>query len=346
MESNRTSLGTAKPVPLPFVYQLLAGAVAGVTEVTVMYPLDLVKTRLQLQVTTSRGVHTQAAAVARSAITHSTRPAATVEIAAPYTSIFDCLRKIVQQEGALNLYRGALPPLLAEAPRRAIKFGANEQWGFAFKKLFGLDQFTAPQAGFVGSMAGATEAFFVTPFDLVKVRLQDRNSVAVYNGTIDCLRKVSAQEGIMAFYHGIEATVWRHATWSGIYFMTIQAFRTAFPERSGTPKNESMLRNFVAGTIGGIFGTIVNTPFDVVKTRIQNQMKGDTKYGWTFSSIRKIAHEEGKRALFKGLAPKIVRLGPGGGLLLVVFDRVSDLMRKQIVVEPSSKPTASLMATS
>jgi solute carrier family 25 2-oxodicarboxylate transporter 21 len=32
--------------PLPFVYQFAAGAVAGVSEILVMYPLDVVKTRV------------------------------------------------------------------------------------------------------------------------------------------------------------------------------------------------------------------------------------------------------------------------------------------------------------
>ncbi len=33
-------------------------------------------------------------------------------------------------------------------------------------------------------------------------------------------------------------------------------------------------------------------------------------------------------ALYKGFVPKVLRLGPGGGILLVVFDAVSAAMRK------------------
>jgi len=310
-----------------------------------MYPLDLVKTRLQLQPASPNAPYA-ATVAALSTTTTTTSAKASVEAAAApyYTSIVDCLRKVVQQEGLLNLYRGVLPPILAEAPKRAIKFGANDQWGFALKKLFSLDRLTAVQAGFVGSMAGATEAFLVTPFDLVKVRLQDRHSLGRYSGTFDCVCKIGKQEGLLTFYHGLEATLWRHATWSGMYFMIIHLFRTAFPERSGTSKNESMLRNFVAGTIGGTFGTLVNTPFDVVKSRIQNQRKGNVKYGWVLPSLATVYREEGFRALYKGLAPKIVRLGPGGGLLLVVFDRVSDLMRRSFT-DPSSTPESPVTAS-
>ncbi|KAF9363677.1 hypothetical protein BGX34_003567 [Mortierella sp. NVP85] len=313
----------SRPAPLPFAYQFLAAAIAGVAEISFMYPLDLVKTRFQLQVTSPQLRSPSSIAVGTP----------------PYTSIVDCFRKVVQQEGLLNLYRGVFPPIVAEAPRRAIKFGANEQWGFVLKNLLSVDQLTATQAGFVGSMAGATEAFLVTPFDLVKVRLQDRHSLGVYTGTFDCIHKISSQEGVLTFFHGFESTVWRHATWSGVYFMTIHIFRTAFPERASVSKSESMLRNFVAGTIGGILGTLINTPFDVVKSRVQNQRRDNVKYGFTLPSVARIYREEGFRALYKGLSPKIVRLGPGGGLLLVVFDRVSELMRRQ--TDSSSDTTVS-----
>ncbi|KAF9432343.1 hypothetical protein BGZ76_010947 [Entomortierella beljakovae] len=308
MSATETDSIKSKIIHLPFLYQFSAGAIAGVVEILCMYPLDLVKTRLQLQVKTNKVL--------------------TATDVKPYTSTLDCLRKSVQQGGLISLYRGSLPPILAEAPRRAIKFGANEQWGFALKKFLSVDQFTATQAGFVGSMAGATEAFLVTPFDLVKIRLQDREGLKIYRGTVDCIRKIGAQEGIFAFYHGFESTVWRHATWSGAYFMTIHVFRVAFPQRSGTSKHESMMRNFVAGTIGGISGILLNTPFDVVKSRVQNQRGINNKYGFALPSIARIYREEGFRALYKGLVPKLLRLGPGGGILLVVFDRVSELSRE------------------
>ncbi|KAF9900285.1 hypothetical protein EC991_007658 [Linnemannia zychae] len=340
--ANSTGPGTqAKRASLPFAYQFLAGSIAGVTEIVCMYPLDLVKTRLQLQVLppSSKVPLVDAHGATRTEFAPRTTTKTTVlttggqvqkGLPRPYTSILDCLRRVIRREGVLRLYRGVLPPLIAEAPKRAIKFGANEQWGFVLKKLFSLDRLTAIQAGFVGSMAGATEAFMVTPFELVKVRLQDRSSLKLYTGTIDCMRKVAAQEGVLTFYHGLEATIWRHATWSGMYFMTVQGFRTAFPERSTASKEESMMRNFVAGTLGGILGTVVNTPFDVVKSRIQNQHSGHI--GYVFSRIAQLYRQE-------GIAPKLVRLGPGGGLLLLVFDRTSELMRSFIFNDDKSTNT-------
>jgi solute carrier family 25 2-oxodicarboxylate transporter 21 len=55
-----------------------------------------------------------------------------------------------------------------------------------------------------------------------------------------------------------------------------------------------LARNFIAGAIGGTFATILNTPFDVVKTRIQNQSKGSIKkYNWTLPGVAIVYREEG-----------------------------------------------------
>lgn len=92
-----------------------------------------------------------------------------------------------------------------------------------------------------------------------------------------------------------------------------------------------MAHSFAAGTVGGTIGTLINTPFDVVKTRIQSQLPGVTKYGWSLPAISTVAREEGFGALYKGFVPKVLRLGPGGGILLVVFEGVSQLIRDHLL---------------
>lgn len=52
---------------------------------------------------------------------------------------------------------------------------------------------------------------------------------------------------------------------------------------------------------------------DVVKSRIQMQNTGE----WAFGAVLRTAREEGVGALYKGFAPKVLRLAPGGGVLLL-----------------------------
>jgi solute carrier family 25 2-oxodicarboxylate transporter 21 len=77
---------------------------------------------------------------------------------------------------------------------------------------------------------------------------------------------------------------------------------------------------------------MLNTPFDVIKTRVQGQLPGQpAKYGWAWPALGTIIKEEGFSALYKGFTPKVLRLGPGGGILLVVFDQVSSFIRKHLL---------------
>jgi solute carrier family 25 2-oxodicarboxylate transporter 21 len=105
--------------------------------------------------------------------------------------------------------------------------------------------------------------------------------------------------------------------------------------RKALPESEThsgvLLKNFIAGTIGGTVGTILNTPFDVAKTRIQSQTTLPLKYNWTIPAVARIYREEGFKALYKGFVPKVLRLGPGGGILLVVFDFVSGFIRQNLL---------------
>jgi len=262
-----------------------------------MYPLDVVKTRAQLAVGKVGG-----------------------------PNLFSTLLSMVRNDG-FGIYRGILPPILVEAPKRAVKFASNERYQPLFRGADGKLSLTGAIGA--GVSAGITEAFIVVPFELVKIRLQAKENAGLYKNTWDCLLKVVRSEGLLALYKGFEPTLWRHATWNGGYFGVIDYLRKITPDAKS--EQGKKFRSFVIGALAGTFGTMLNTPPDVVKSRIQNQdavlAKGvPRKYHWTVPSMATILREEGFAALYKGFVPKVLRLGPGGGILLVVFDFVMKLL--------------------
>lgn len=244
--------------------------------------------------------------------------------------MMDCFRKIIAKEGASNLYRGIASPIMMEAPKRATKFAANDSWGVLYRNLFGLTKHNQTTAILSGATAGATEAFVVVPFELVKIRLQDSASAGKYSGIMDCLRKTIAAEGPLALYNGLESTAWRHILWNSGYFGCIFQVKALLPKPEAGNKRAQMTTDFISGAIGGTVGTVLNTPMDVVKSRIQNspRIKGQTpKYNWAWPSLGVMMKEEGFGALYKGFLPKVLRLGPGGGVLIVVYTSVMDWFR-------------------
>lgn len=238
-------------------------------------------------------------------------------------------RNIIAQEGIGRLYRGLVPPLLLEAPKRAVKFAANDFWGKTYLSLSGEAKMTQQLSILTGCSAGATESFVVVPFELVKIKLQDKSST--YAGPMDVLKKVVTREGLLGLYVGMESTFWRHFWWNGGYFGSIYQVRTLLP-KPDTPQAQ-LMNNFISGSIGGFIGTAMNTPFDVVKSRIQGSTKIPgvvPKYNWTYPALVTIFREEGPAALYKGFVPKVLRLAPGGGVLLLVVEFTLGVFRKAL----------------
>ena len=195
--------------------------------------------------------------------------------------------------------------------------------------MFGISKMNQQLSILTGASAGATEAFVVVPFELVKIRMQDRASAGKYTGIVDCVVKTVKTEGPLALYNGLESTLWRHILWNAGYFGVIFQIKASLPETNN--KSTQIRNDLIAGGIGGTVGTILNTPMDVVKSRIQNSPKiagSIPKYNWAWPAVGTVMKEEGFSALYKGFLPKVLRLGPGGGILLVVFTGVMDFFRK------------------
>lgn len=213
--------------------------------------------------------------------------------------------------------------------RRATKFAANDSWGSFYRNTFGVKEMNQQLSILTGASAGATEAFVVVPFELVKIRLQDRASAGKYSGPANAVAQIIKQEGPLALYNGLESTLWRHILWNSGYFGVIHQIKALLPKAEN--KSQGMRNDLLAGSLGGTFGTILNTPMDVVKSRIQNSPKiagSIPKYNWAWPALGTVMREEGFAALYKGFLPKVLRLGPGGGILLVVYTGVMDFFRQ------------------
>lgn len=295
-------------------FQLVAGGAAGCVEVSIMHPLDLVKTRFQIQSMPIKGMESQ-----------------------HYNGIADCMKKMYRSEGLLSFWKGILPPILAETPKRAWKFFTFAQFQTMLKPLNsgGPDAKTTPLIfSLAGLGSGVTEAILVNPFEVVKVKMQSsRAHTSEAPKTFSVAREIIKEDGYFGrkggngglLNKGITGTMGRNGVFNMVYFGFYHSVKTHFPAYSD-PTAE-FARKVLIGFTAGTLACFVNIPFDVAKSRIQGpQPVGGIMYKGTFRSIFRVYREEGFKALYKGIVPKILRLGPGGAIMLLVNEYVFEYL--------------------
>jgi len=269
-----------------------------------MQPLDVVKTRIQIQPKGQAGA---------------------------YTGVFDCFKKIKATEGTRAFYKGIIPPICAETPKRATKFFAFEQYAKIFTPTFGAaggkdgQKIRTPLVySLAGFACGATEAIVVNPFERVKVQLQNERGAST--SAFVKVKEIYAQGGLgtkSGLNRGLTSTIGRHAVWNCIYFGLYHTYKDVIPDRKNGELQYFMTRVFL-GLCAGTLASIVNIPYDVAKSRIQGPLvllpDGTEKYRGCHQTMMLVAKEEGAGALFKGLAPKLMRLGPSGAIMMLVYE--------------------------
>ncbi|PRT54581.1 Calcium-binding mitochondrial carrier protein Aralar1 [Wickerhamiella sorbophila] len=283
------------------VYNFTLGSVAGAFGATVVYPIDLVKTRMQNQRKAKPGQ------------------------ALLYKNSWDCFKKTVHNEGFRGLYSGLGPQLIGVAPEKAIKLTVNDLVrGIMTKPDGSLDLWAEIMAG--GS-AGACQVVFTNPLEIVKIRLQVQGEMARHEG----VPKRSAvhivrQLGLVGLYKGATACLLRDVPFSAIYFPTYAHLKKDyFNEGPGHPLKTWQL--LVAGAVAGIPAAYLTTPFDVIKTRLQvESRKGMTQYNGLRHAASIIWHEEGFTAFFKGGPARILRSSPQFGCTLAAYEVLKRLL--------------------
>ena len=271
-----------------------AGATAGLIELLCLFPLDVVKTRMQLVTGNTKGL-----------------------------GIFASLNSLVEEGGVRRLYRGMLAPAIQEPIKRSVKFTGNSIYSKFLPDQNYHSRFIC------GGMAGMTEAISIAPFEVVKIRMQAANRLQMYNSSFHCAKSIFKEEGARGFALGLETALWRSGMWNANYFGAIWYLKKSHALKldDDAGKVKTIARNFLCGLIGGTIGTVANNPFDVVVSRMRNVVPGEsTPYRYALPSLVHIVRHEGVGALYKGFLAKVARLGPGGGIMIMAFDFAKQIL--------------------
>ncbi|KAI3356231.1 hypothetical protein L3Q82_017477 [Scortum barcoo] len=277
-------------------YRFALGSIAGATGATAVYPIDLVKTRMQNQRSTGSFVG---------------------ELM--YKNSFDCAKKVLRYEGFFGFYRGLLPQLIGVAPEKAIKLTASHPTVNDFvRDKFTRQDDTIPLAAEIlaGGCAGGSQVIFTNPLEIVKIRLQVAGEITT--GPRVSALSVVRDLGFFGLYKGAKACFLRDIPFSAIYFPVYAHTKTKLADEDG---RLGALQLLTAGAIAGVPAASLVTPADVIKTRLQVAARaGQTTYSGVIDCFRKILKEEGFRAFWKGAGARVFRSSPQFGVTLVTYE--------------------------
>lgn len=180
--------------------QFLAGAAAGAIQCVICCPMELSKTRMQMQGTGMRKSSTKKL----------------------YKNSLDCLTRIYQREGLRGVNRGMVTTLIRETPGFGVYFWAYD----VLTRTLGCepeDPYMIPKLLFAGGMAGIASWLSTYPVDVIKSRLQADGVGGVhrYSSIADCVRQSVQKEGYMVFTRGLTSTLLRAFPVNAATFATV-----------------------------------------------------------------------------------------------------------------------------
>jgi len=200
-----------------------------------------------------------------------------------------------------------------------------------------------------GGVASALALFFTHPLDLLKVRLQTDKGFK--KGTIETAYLIVKNEGLIALYNGLSASILRQLTYSTVRFAVYDSIK----EYVGGEKNMPLYQKFLAGMLSGALGGFAGNPADVINVRMQSDGKLPIEqrrnYKHAIDGLVRMVREEGAISLARGVGPSVNRAMLMTASQLATYDQIkysilrTGVLKDGPIVHFSSSLIAGLFAT-
>lgn len=295
-------------------------------------PIDVIKTRLQLQGELGKklanNTTTSGGTPGASGGAHTNLPGGGEK---HYNGFVRGTLRIVMDEGIAGLYKGLGPSVLREATYSTLRMGGYD----VIKNALGAhDPKNTPfwKKVVAGATSGAVGAAIANPTDLIKVRMQAQGKASAhahkYKNTLDAFKQVYKNEGLKGLYKGVSPNSQRAALLTASQLASYDHVKH-FLLNSGVLKRDGIPTHFWSSFFAGFIAAAMTSPFDVVKTRIMNQPVGPDGRGALYKSTRdcfaQTIKSEGLFGLYKGFIPNWMRIGPHTIVTFIVYEQLRRL---------------------
>ena len=293
--------------------RFLSSLVATVCGVTISSPLDVLRTRLQVQ-----------------KVENSNE--------ALYSNIRQSFIKIYKTEGIKGLYRGYKATLMTTPVFQSIYFPLYEKLRLEVSKTLNVDKSNPKVVAISSGSAGMIWNIITNPFWLVRTRMQAevfRHSSQLhysrrYKSVFGSIYKIYTREGFFALYTGLSASlIGLSHVW--IYFPLYETLKNYFKSTYQT-NGEGLDSKFIvcSSLSAKLITTCITYPHEVVRSRQQDVRSFDKHSKRLSQVIKRTYKQEGLKAFYKGFSLNLIRMLPQNALLFLVYEKLSMLFTNLI----------------
>ncbi|KAI8466412.1 MAG: mitochondrial carrier domain-containing protein [Monoraphidium minutum] len=245
---------------------------------TATNPLDMIKTRMQLQPVGQR------------------------------VNMFTTGAMVVRGEGVLALWKGLTPSLMRGMFFGGLRLGMynpTKQW-LAEREAAatGAPAATASMSTKVlaGTISGTGAALVCSPTELLKTRMQ---AAAAGSSTMAVVRDVVARDGLLGLYRGATPGVVRSSILTATQCATYDTAKRAVMANFGW--GDGLQTQLVTGLATGLASTTITNPVDVIKT---NMFISGSGAGGPLATAADVYRRAGLAGFLRGWSASYMRLGP------------------------------------
>lgn len=294
------------------------GSVLYFVEQLLVYPSDLLKTRLQVDLRPNNKV---------------------------WKDWLVLCQHIRKKEGYRGFFRGFTFNTVAGVPAQLV-YLATYNWCKEWVEGLGGPAWKAsPMAPLcAGALAEGLTSIVWVPLDVVvqKIQLQGglpehweskakaQNQFAqqiggAFKGPWEVTREVVKEDGVLGLWRGFGAHLVAFCPQAAIWWASYEQSKTLLAARApahmqGTPVH------LAAGMSAGVINAVVTNPLDTMKVRVQCKVGAGRS---AMDTIARMVQTEGPNALWKGLAPKIWMAVPVSALSSVCYELIMSLSKNR-----------------
>ncbi|GFF26996.1 mitochondrial folate transporter/carrier [Aspergillus udagawae] len=295
--------------------ETIAGFTAGIVSTLCLHPLDLLKTRLQVD----RSSPSQLGGSLR------------------------VIRDIARREGGITaFYRGLTPNIIGNSTSWGLYFLCYGKTKDLMRRLRGsrVPELTSTDYFVASGLAGLATSVLTNPIWVIKTRMLSTgsNTPGAYASFTTGVAQIYRSEGIPGFYRGLLPALFgvSHGALQFMAYEKLKVYRTRMSSTSRTSGDSigsgatpaRQLGNFdffLTSSLSKIFAGCVTYPYQVLRSRLQTY-DAHLVYRGVGDAMAQIWAQEGFAGFYKGLGPNLLRVLPSTWVTFLVYENTKSCL--------------------